>query len=105
LFNEVNRALLTREQRETLEAFESGFQSTFWELILERFQRHADSNQQQYDSVLGEQALGLIQGLQRANREILNLEQIIEREITAAVSPEEALEPEGPEFDDQWTMD
>lgn len=104
MFDQIDRNLLTREQRQTLEVFEQGFKSTFWSLIVERFEQHNERNLAQYDSVLGEQALGLVQGLRRANAEVINLDAVIEREILAATGQDdsEAPEPEEPEFDDGW---
>lgn len=102
MFDDIDRALLTREQRQRLEILEQGFQSTFWELVKERFQERFEQFGVALDGVQGEQNLGIVQGHRRAFYEVTHLEDAIRNEYQAILDEQEVPEPEGPEFDDAW---
>lgn len=97
-----NRALLSAEQRGELEAYERLFASAGWALASERLQTVFDGLGKQYDALVGDQALGRIQGARDAFYRVLNLPRIIENEFNALTgqTQDEATEPEWPEVGD-----
>ena len=59
---QINRALLTDEQKRRLDEWEKFFHGELWVSIVNRFQPEIERLQNSYHTVQGEQDLGRIQG-------------------------------------------
>jgi len=101
-FEDIDRTLLSDTQKQMLNIYEQGFQSTFWTLIEERLEQRFNAAGTVYDTISGSEALGRTQGYRRGLQEMLHLADILADEFRAIVQEQQAPEPEGPEFDDEW---
>lgn len=106
MFESINRAKLSRDEREEIQILEHGFGTPFWAFIKERATARHEALVHGYDACVDSQQLGIVQGLRRAYAELINLADSIENEYAVVQEEreinEEALKPEEPEFDDVW---
>lgn len=103
MFNAIDRTKLSQEQRQLLEVYEAGFKSSFWRFVAERFENLAEAEQNIYDTVQGDQALGVIQGRRSISRAVAQLDAVVAREFEAMIADQAAEEPEAAGFDDIWS--
>lgn len=98
---EVDRTLLTQEQRAIYEEWERFFQSAGWRLYVEKFGPRLTYLMQQYRSVRGAQNLGFIQG---SIAQLSDLLVIPDRLVAADFidSTDDAAEPEPPTGPQDW---
>ncbi len=59
---EIDRALLTEEQRNQLDMWTALFHGPAWQALVERYEGTIQNLQNSYHQVVGEQALGTVQG-------------------------------------------
>lgn len=77
----LDKTLLTPEQRREVRAWEEFFASEAYRLFLQRFSERYRGVGSAYRAAQGAQALGKVQGRDEVLREVANLEQVIELEF------------------------
>jgi hypothetical protein len=77
----VDKTLLTPEQRREVKAWEEFFVSAAYRLFQQRFGERYRGVGPAYRAATGAQALGKVQGRDEILREVANLEQVLELEF------------------------
>lgn len=92
----IDKTLLTPEQRREVRAWEEFFTSDAYRLFRQRFEGRYKGVGSAYRAAQGEQALGRVQGRDEVLREVADLERVIELEFlhTTGQAEREAQEAE-----------
>lgn len=94
---EVDKALLTQEQRAIYEEWERFFTSSGWKLYVEKFGPRIQYLMQQYRTVRGAQNLGYIQGALAQLSDLLVIpDRLVEADFLTTEDPAEPEPVTGP---------
>ena len=79
----VDRNLLTRQQRDEFDAWMDLFNHPGYKMLLERYVPHVNRIQIQFESAVGEQHLGSLQGALKTLRNLFSMPEQIQMEFLA----------------------